>query len=268
MPSAAPQRGHLQTVTNEWIALTLGVSPSSTPGPTPPPFPTGLLYELEDLDRLVTPTPVAAWGRPPTTSSHPPAALNEGRFIPITSPKSYPYSPEPSPSPLPYLASPSFSSSPASPMFDHKYSGSGDIFSPGDKPVADRKEVGFTETPSSHKPVDLMVREPTRAPSFDDESFFAKDQEEDLCEELLSIIQGSQSKGGFSQEEGFYRQAPDITEELPLLYIEEDPIEDGRPEAVFKTISPVHSEGTKQEVEPAVLSSRRVFVFERHGCLS
>ncbi|XP_061107734.1 sorbin and SH3 domain-containing protein 2 [Conger conger] len=247
VPSAVPQRGQLQSVTNEWIALTLGMSPSSTPGPTPPPFPASLLSELEALDRLVTPTPVTAWGRPPPTSSHPPSALKEGHFIPITSPKSYPYSPEPSPSPLPYLASPSFSSSPTSPIFDSKYGGSGDIFSPNDKPVLDRKEVSFTETPSSHKPIDLTVYEPIEGPSFNNESLSAKDQEEDLCEELVSIIQGSQSKGGFSQEEGFYRQAPDITEELPLLYIEEEPSENSRSEVVFKTISPVHSEGTKHE---------------------
>ncbi|KAG5845001.1 hypothetical protein ANANG_G00134140 [Anguilla anguilla] len=141
-----------------------------------------------------------------------------------------------------YLASPSFSSSPASPMFG----GSGDIFTHDAKPAPDRKEVGLAEAQASHEPIDLMVREPIQGPSFNSEPF-SKDQEEELCEELLSIIQGSQSQGEFSREEGFYRQAPDITEELPLLYIEEDPIENSRPDALFKTISPVQSEGTKAE---------------------
>ncbi|XP_064201147.1 putative uncharacterized protein DDB_G0290521 [Anguilla rostrata] len=257
LPSAAPQRAPLQTVTNEWIALTLGISPSSTPAPTPPPFPASLLSELEALDPLLSPTPVGAGGRTQTPRNHTPVALKEGHFIPITSPKA-PYSPDPSPSPLQYLASPSFSSSPASPMFG----GSGDIFTHDAKPAPDRKEVGLAEAQASHEPIDLMVREPIQGPSFNSEPF-SKDQEEELCEELLSIIQGSQSQGEFSREEGFYRQAPDITEELPLLYIEEDPIENSRPDALFKTISPVQSEGTKAEVEPAVLSGCRVDVCAR-----
>ncbi|XP_036406657.1 sorbin and SH3 domain-containing protein 2 [Megalops cyprinoides] len=255
-----PQKGHLQAVTNEWIALTLGLSPASTPAPTPPPLPASLLSELEALDSLVSPTPTAMFPPSPLARNHTPA-LKEGHFIPITSPKAYTYSPEPSPSPLPYLASPSYSPSPASPMFDHghKYD-SGDIFSHNGKPidsqekqtlsVPDRKEVCYTELSSSPKhdsAIDLAVYEPSERPSSGREPFSAKDQEEDICEELLSIIQGSQSKNEFSQEAGFYRPAPDVTEELPVLYIEEDPCESSRTTAVFNTISPVHSEGTKQE---------------------
>ncbi|KAG7461831.1 hypothetical protein MATL_G00195260 [Megalops atlanticus] len=253
-----PQKAHLQAVTNEWIALTLGLSPASTPAPTPPPLPASLLSELEALDSLVSPTPLAAFPPSPLPRNHTPA-LKEGHFIPITSPKAYTYSPEPSPSP--YLASPSYSPSPASPMFDHghKYD-SGDIFSHNGKPidseekqtlsVPDRKEGCYTEPSSSPKhesAIDLVVYEPSERPSSGREPFSVKDQEEDICEELLSIIQGSQSKNEFSQEAGFYRPAPDVTEELPVLYIEEDPCESSRTTAVFNTISPVHSEGTKQE---------------------
>ncbi|KAG9347001.1 hypothetical protein JZ751_005928 [Albula glossodonta] len=257
-PALSPQRAHLQAITSEWIALTLGVSPSSTPAPTPPPFPTSLLSELEALDSLVSPTPPSLSPR-----NHTSTAFKEGHFIPITSPKAYPCSPEPSPSPLQYLASPSYSPSPASPMFDHAHKcGSGDI-SPHNGKLADlqekqgplvpeRREVCYTEPPTSPKPIGLDVCEPIEQPSSIKEPFSsAKDQEEDLCEELLSIIQGSQSQGGFSQGGGYYRQAPDVTEELPLLYIEEDPKESSRTDVVFKTISPIHSEGTKQEAEVA-----------------
>lgn len=45
-------------------------------------------------------------------------------------------------------------------------------------------------------------------------------KEEELCEQLLSIIQGEQSK---SKGLSFYRRAPEMPEELARLHIEEEP---------------------------------------------
>lgn len=77
------------------------------------------------------------------------------------------------------------------------------------------------------------------------------EQEEEICEELLSIIQGGQSK---CKDSGFYRCAPDVTEQLARLHIEEEPSHDHLESPVtIKTQSVIPCEGdsspdTKKEV--------------------
>lgn len=77
------------------------------------------------------------------------------------------------------------------------------------------------------------------------------EHEEEICEELLSIIQGSQSK---CKDSGFYRRAPDVTEQLARLHIEEEPSHDNLESSVtIKKQSVIFDEGdsssdTKQEV--------------------
>ncbi|XP_041930665.1 sorbin and SH3 domain-containing protein 2 isoform X4 [Alosa sapidissima] len=124
-PALPQQRpSHLQAVTSEWLALTLGLSPYGTPAPTPPPLPASLRSELEALEALVSPSPApsssSALGPSPAPLSSTPGSLTpgprEGHFIPIGSLKGYACSPEPTPSPQPYLASASFTPSPTSPL--------------------------------------------------------------------------------------------------------------------------------------------------------
>ncbi|CAB1336968.1 unnamed protein product, partial [Coregonus sp. 'balchen'] len=108
---------HLQAITNDWINLILGLPPSITPAPTPPPYPnSSLLADLEALSTIVSSSPYPApslhlvstspaptLGTVPSTSRNLTPFLREGHFIPIISPKTptYPCSPEPSPSLLP-----------------------------------------------------------------------------------------------------------------------------------------------------------------------
>ncbi|XP_041759935.2 sorbin and SH3 domain-containing protein 2 isoform X3 [Coregonus clupeaformis] len=332
-PSPSTQRAHLQAITNDWINLTLGLSPSCTPAPTPPPYPnSSLLADLEALStlvspspypapghRLVSPSPAPTFGSVPSTPRNLTPSLREGHFIPITSPKApiYPCSPEPSPSPLPSLPTTSggtsFTSSPTSPMFwSPKYGSVVDLSqiqnNTSIKPIIDsQQEKPFDPlsdpaalsptSPKACSPINLVVYEPSDCPSHTDppsqrenivelnqfistehnlstneinqfmdnnlstkeinqfmedsikDQVVDQEQEDDLCEELVSIIQGGdQSKGDFSsQGEGFYRQASDVTEELPKLFIEEEPAESRQMAPPYNTFTPVCREGAEQD---------------------
>uniref|UniRef100_A0A8C1TI17 Sorbin and SH3 domain containing 2b n=1 Tax=Cyprinus carpio TaxID=7962 RepID=A0A8C1TI17_CYPCA len=258
--SSSPQRAaHLQAITSEWLALTLGRSPSGTPAPTPPPFPSNFQPYYEVLDSAISPSPVSSMlGRSPALTPHTSTpALKEGHFIPITSPKSY-MSPDPSPSPHPYLTSASFTPSPTSPIFDSSPRSSSviEILSSQKADLAEKELQLFSDRKYLHKPVET---DPPKLPSPVDlvalEAYESpldilppKDPEDDLCEELVSIIKASQSKDRFKEEEGFYRQEPDIMEKLPRLYIEEETNEDNSflneplPSNTFTPVQPVHSE--------------------------
>lgn len=209
-------------------------------------------------------------GRSPALTPHTSTpALKEGHFIPITSPKSY-MSPDPSPSPQPYLTSASFTPSPTSPIFDSSPRSSSviEILSSQKADLAEKELQLFSDRKYLHKPVET---DPPKLPSPVDlvalEAYESpldilppKDPEDDLCEELVSIIKASQSKDRFKEEEGFYRQEPDIMEKLPRLYIEEETNEDNSflneplPSNTFTPVQPAHSEGSDVEVELAVWS--------------
>ncbi|XP_016301916.1 sorbin and SH3 domain-containing protein 2-like [Sinocyclocheilus anshuiensis] len=251
--SPSPQRAaHLQAITSEWLALTLGLSPSGTPAPTPPPFPSNFQPYFEVLDSAISPSPASSMlGRSPALTPHTSTpALKEGHFIPITCPKSY-MSPDPSPSPQPYLTSASFTPSPTSPIFDSSPRSSSviEIFSSQKADLAEKELQLFSDRKDLHKPVetdppiDLVVLEAYESPL---DILPPKDPEDDLCEELVSIIKASQSKGRFKEEEGFYRQEPDIMEKLPRLFIEEETNEP-LPSNTFTPVQPAHSEGSDFE---------------------
>ncbi|XP_029627463.1 sorbin and SH3 domain-containing protein 1 isoform X3 [Salmo trutta] len=318
-PSPSTQRAHLQAVTNDWINLTLGLSPSCTPAPTPPPYPnSSLLADLEALSTLVSPSPYPAPSHCLVSSSPAPTlgtitstprnltpSFREGHFIPITSPKApiYPCSPEPRPSPLSSLPTTSggtsFTSSPISPMFGSpKYGSVVDMSqiqnNTSIKPIIDSQQEKpfdpFSDTvalsptsPKACSPIDLVVYEPSDCRSHSDypsqsyplshtdppsqhenivelNQFISKEmnqlmedstkdqvvdqeQEDDLCEELVSIIQG----GDQSKEEEFYRQASDVTEELPKLFIEEEPAESRKMTPPYNTFTPVCRDGAEQD---------------------
>ncbi|XP_052430784.1 sorbin and SH3 domain-containing protein 1 isoform X2 [Carassius gibelio] len=260
--SPSPQRAaHLQAITSEWLALTLGLSPSGTPAPTPPPFPSNFQPYFGVLDSAISPSPASSMlGRSPAltpyTSTH---ALKEGHFIPITSPKSY-MSPDPSPSPQPYPTSASFTPSPTSPIFDSSPRSSSviEIISSQKADLAAKEPQLFSDCEDLHKPVetdppklrspvDLVVLEAYESPL---DNLPPKDPEDDLCEELVSIIKASQSKGRFKEEEGFNRQEPDVIEKLPRLYIEEETNEDNsfiNEPLPSNTFTPVQTEGSDTE---------------------
>ncbi|KAK2891245.1 hypothetical protein Q8A67_013888 [Cirrhinus molitorella] len=264
--SPSPQRAaHLQAITSEWLALTLGLSPSGTPAPTPPPFPSNFQPYYEVLDSAISPSPASSMlGRSPAlTPRISTPALKEGHFIPITSPKSY-MSPDPSPSPQPYLTSASFTPSPTSPIFDSSPRSSSVIeILPSQKADLAEKELHlFSDCEDLHKPletgppkllspIDLALFEAHESPL---DILSPKDPEDDLCEELVSIIKASQSKGTFKEEEGFYRQELDVTEKLPRLFIEEEPNEDNSllneplTSNTFTPVQPTNSEGSDIEM--------------------
>ncbi|XP_073676165.1 sorbin and SH3 domain-containing protein 2 isoform X1 [Garra rufa] len=255
---------HLQAITSEWLALTLGLSPSGTPAPTPPPFPSNFQPYYEVLDSAISPSPASSMlGRSPALTPHISTPVHkEGHFIPITSPKSY-MSPDPSPSPQPYLTSASFTPSPTSPIFDSSPRSSSviEILSSQKADLAEKElqlfsdhkdlhKPGKTDPPKLLSPIDLVVLEACKSPL---DILPPKDPEDDLCEELVSIIKASQSKGSFKEEEGFYRQEPDVTEKLPKLFIEEEPNEDNGflneplTSNTFTPVQPAHSEGSDIE---------------------
>lgn len=232
-PLPSSQRAaHLQAVTGEWLALTLGLSPSGTPAPTPPPLPFNF---QPDYERLDSPAATARGPFPSLFGTLTPP-LKEGHFVPISSPKSY-MSPEPSPSPQAYLTSASFTPSPISPTFDSSPKcGSVIEVNTSFKPGLFEKEqhfsdgFGFDKLDSQRSccPIDLVVYEPDEQPSSLKFPLSSRETEEDVCEELVSIIQASQAKHPIVKTAEFYRQDLTASEDLPKLFIEEDQSEDRR----------------------------------------
>lgn len=118
----------------------------------------------------------------------------------------------------------------------------------------DHYKPGQTDSPKLRSPIDLVVFEAHESPL---DILPPKDPDDDLCEELVSIIKASQSKGTFIEEEGFYRQEPGIMEKLPRLFIEEEPKEDSflnepLTSNTFAPVQPAQSEGSDSEVVLAV----------------
>lgn len=259
-PSFSSQRAaHLQAVTGEWLALTLGLSPSGTPTPTPPPLPSNFQLDCERLDSPAVSSLGQSHSLTPCTLTPP---LKEGHFVPISSPKSY-MSPEPSPSPQAYLTSASFTPSPISPTFDSSpRCGSVIEVNTSPKPGLLEKEQYFSNSCGFDKldshtyfsPIDLVVYEPDEQPSPSKFPLSFRETEEDVCEELVSIIQASQAKHPVGKRAEIYRQELTASEDLPKLFIEEDPSEDSRPHLdsqssnTFALVHPVCSEMSEHEV--------------------
>ncbi|XP_078534181.1 sorbin and SH3 domain-containing protein 2 isoform X8 [Lissotriton helveticus] len=225
---AEPNKGKLQAVTTEWLSLTVGLSPLSTPAPTPPPFPDLFFSDLEELNSLgLKSTQIEPV---PSRSAKP--RIKEDHFVPITSPKALFFTFVPSPQPF-------STSSPISPPLSGQ---THDIFPAAityDGTTKNcRKEKSLLETQSkgslsdkgiSSCPEVIKACETMGCPAASSGSpkgvstaqtiTTADEQEEEICEELMSIIQGSQLE---CQDPEFYRCGPDLTEQLPRLFIEED----------------------------------------------
>ncbi|XP_046704870.1 sorbin and SH3 domain-containing protein 1 isoform X14 [Silurus meridionalis] len=249
-PFLSSQRAaHLQAVTGEWLALTLGLSPSGTPAPTPPPLPSNFHLDFERQDS------------PAASALGPFPLLKEGHFVPISSPKSY-MSPEPSPSPQAYLTSASITPSPISPTFDSSPKfGSVIELNTSPNPGLLGKKLDFSdncdfEKLDSHRsgcPIDLVVYEPDEQPSSSKFPLSFRETEEDICEELVSIIQASQAKCAVVERAEFDREDHTASEDLPKLFIEEDPSEyskaftDHQSSNTFTPVRPVCSEMSEHE---------------------
>nr|XP_033799631.1 sorbin and SH3 domain-containing protein 2 isoform X2 [Geotrypetes seraphini] len=220
-PCPDPSKGNLQALTTEWLSLTVGFPPSSTPAPTPPPFPHHFLPDLEELNSLA----VTAAHLEPVSSSDITSQIKDDLFVPITSSKPLSSS---VPSPQPFPSSTSVSP-PTTQLHDipHNPTNS-DAIRKTERKADDLKgsstDKRTTSYPDPEKTLEIMgshmaVSKPATEASPPKLLMAGDEQEEEVCEELMSIIQGSQLQ---YQDSDFYRRAPDITEQLPRLYIEED----------------------------------------------
>ncbi|XP_077158331.1 sorbin and SH3 domain-containing protein 2 isoform X31 [Paroedura picta] len=272
-PCPESKKGNLQAVTSEWLSLTLGFSPSNTP-PSPPPFPHSLLSDLEELNSLVL---TGSQNVPRPTDSIT-AQVKHGHFVPISSQKATHSLPESPTSPLPFSSSICKSPPPATQSHDRTQKPATNGLNLNESKCSNFREVrGFptvqerkrlTDTTSEvHEMVDTAL-----VPSKEDTLFRTltekDEQEEEICEELLSIIQGGQSK---CKDSGFYRRAPDVTEQLARLHIEEDPSHGNLESPVtIKKQSVVSYEGdssSETKKEPASLLSEMQAPSTSPACL-
>ncbi|KAJ8015150.1 hypothetical protein DPEC_G00023160 [Dallia pectoralis] len=138
------------------------------------------------------------------------------------------------------------------------------VYEPGDCPVHS-DQPAQSHHPSDNDPPSQQTEEPElsqyitvrdKLSAKEKTQFmvdFAKDQEvnqeqdDDLCEELVSIIQqGQQSNEGFYRD-GFHRQEPHVMETLPKLFIEEEPVESRKTTPSHNTFAPVCRDVTYQD---------------------
>uniref|UniRef100_UPI00398F322F sorbin and SH3 domain-containing protein 1 isoform X2 n=1 Tax=Pristiophorus japonicus TaxID=55135 RepID=UPI00398F322F len=219
--SPCPNKSAVKAITNEWISLTVGLSPVNSPAPTPPPFPDRLLSDLVTLTTLA----VTSYQSDPTPSTNTATCEKWSHFIPVTSSKNLPSSPEGLHYPLSNAAS-------HSPIFSfhiipHRYDTN--IMQGADR-LQDAPEKFKTfssingKTPDATE-VSLVITEPSDSSSPKKFLQVRDEQEEELCEELVSIIQGSQSKSDGIKHTRFHGHSPDVTKEPTKLFIEEDPSE-------------------------------------------
>ncbi|XP_062991697.1 sorbin and SH3 domain-containing protein 2 isoform X1 [Elgaria multicarinata webbii] len=217
-PSSCPDsnKGNLLAVTDEWLSLTLGFSSPSTPSPSPPPFPKSFLSDIEELSSLAL---IGSQSAPEPSDNITPQ-VKHGHFVPIASPKASHSFPDSSTSPLPFSSSTCKSPPPATRFHatEHKPERSNFKEMRGTPTVKERK-IFPDSTPEVQGIAGAALALGKEEPSFRVLTEADK-QEEEICEELLSIIQGGQSK---CKDSGFYRRAPDVTEQLARLHIEEEP---------------------------------------------
>ncbi|XP_063314185.1 sorbin and SH3 domain-containing protein 2 isoform X15 [Pelobates fuscus] len=226
-PGANSSKGKLGVVTSEWLSLTVGCSPSTTPAPTPPPFPQHFVTGGENF----SPLPLTILQPEQLNSSSISTRIKDGQFVPIASPKtdSSFHLPIPSPflnttAPSPIIQELEIPSLPE--MIDENIRMSekpehyGDQTERkgvmGDKPVTE----GFPDKGRALQVerTDHVLLGATAGTSTPQNQTSSDEQEEEICQELLSIIQGGQMK---SQDSSCYSLVPP-TDQLPSLYIEED----------------------------------------------
>ncbi|XP_039186628.1 sorbin and SH3 domain-containing protein 2 isoform X5 [Crotalus tigris] len=208
---------HLQAITDEWLSLTLGFPSSSTPSPPPPPppppFPKSFLSGLEEFGSL----PLTGSERTGHLSDNVTPQIKHGRTVPVPSSKvshSFPDS-----SPKPFSSSTCTSRPPATHFHDQAHKLEWNHF----KGMKENPTVKEEKSPSNPVPEMQKIAGHTLALAKEDllsKTLKEVGKQEELCEELLSIIQGEQSK---SKDLSFYRHAPEVPEELARLHIEEEP---------------------------------------------
>ncbi|XP_070612806.1 putative uncharacterized protein DDB_G0290521 [Erythrolamprus reginae] len=242
-----PKIRHLQAITDEWLSLTLGFSSSSTPSP-PPPFPKSFLSGLEEFYSLPSP----GLERTGYLSDNVTPQIKHGHTVPVPSSKASHVFPESSPKPLP--SSTCISPPPVTHFHDHGHKLEWNHLK-GMKEIPTIKEK---KSPSNPVPEMQNIAGPTLSLSKEDllsKTLKEVVKQEELCEELLSIIQEEQSK---SKDLSFYRGDPEMPEDLARLHIEEEPNPDHLASSVANkrqamiTFEDSSSADTKKE--PASLS--------------
>uniref|UniRef100_A0A8C5RCR6 Sorbin and SH3 domain containing 2 n=1 Tax=Laticauda laticaudata TaxID=8630 RepID=A0A8C5RCR6_LATLA len=205
---------HLQAITDEWLSLTLGFSSSSTPSPPPPPpppFPKSFLSGLEEFGSL----PLTGFEKTGYLSDNVTPQIKHCHTVPVPSSKvSHGF---PDSSSKPFSSSTCMSPPPATHFPDQGHKFEWNHFK-GMKEIPIVKEK---KNPSNPAPEMQNIAGHTLALSKEDllsKTLKEVGKQEELCEELLSIMQGEQSK---SKDLSFYRHALEMPEELARLHIEE-----------------------------------------------
>ncbi|XP_040190254.1 sorbin and SH3 domain-containing protein 2 isoform X18 [Rana temporaria] len=244
-------KGNFEALTSEWLSLTVGCSPSITHVPTPPPFPDHFLAQVEKPDAL----PLTVL-QPEQCSAHGVTSL-DGHFVPITPPKTSsghhltipsPFSDTMLSSPvIQELIAPSISGTYIDSIENEKqFKYLDQTDSNGTISAKEVSEVFSDHRSTSETPgIDLVVSECTTGSSSPRNLASLDEQEEEICQELVTIIQGGQLN---SQDSGFYRCEPQ-TEQHPRLYIEEDVTSDNIKPPVESIAQPVISH---EEYSPSI----------------
>ncbi|KAK6481944.1 sorbin and SH3 domain-containing protein 1 isoform X1 [Huso huso] len=177
-PTPPPMRRavspEVQAITSEWLALTMGVSRSSTPAVTPPlpPLPEGF-YSCGDY---LSPSAAAS----PTPSVSLPHYSLSGSSTPRSATSPMPVYP-----PRPHSTAPSLTFTPPQ----------------GEERLLCSPSPTFPAFPSTPPPTlgsplalspDLHRSSPARALSLEDRLLTREPEESQLCQELLSIVQGTE----------------------------------------------------------------------------
>ncbi|XP_048449853.1 toll-like receptor 3 [Rhincodon typus] len=216
--SPCPNKSAVNATTNEWISLTVGLSPVNTTAPTPLPFPNSLLSDL------VTTLSVTSYQSDPTPSTNTASYEKWSNFIPVTSSKNLPSSPKSLHHPVCQPLSHSVLPSPIFSFHTMPHGYDAHIKQKAEKPQESPQTFKILPSLNGRTPntmeVSLVITEPFESSS--PEKLLQVRDEQELCEELQSIIDGSQSKSDQIKHTCFHGHP---NKELPELFIEEDPSE-------------------------------------------
>ncbi|XP_043562016.1 sorbin and SH3 domain-containing protein 2 isoform X8 [Chiloscyllium plagiosum] len=221
--SPCPNKSAVNSTTNEWISLTVGLSPVNTTAPTTPPFPDN---RVSDLVNILS---VTSYQSDPTPSTNIASCEKLSNFIPVTSTTSLPSSPKSlhhpvcQPSSHSILSSPMFSFHTMPHGYDANMKQNAEKHQEFPQRLKTLSSVNGKATDTME--VSLVITEPFESSSLEKLLQVRDEQEEELCEELQSIIDGSQSKNNGIKHTCFYGHKSDPNKELPALFIEEDPSE-------------------------------------------
>ncbi|XP_048382919.1 sorbin and SH3 domain-containing protein 2 isoform X1 [Stegostoma tigrinum] len=216
--SPCPNKSAVNATTNEWISLTIGLAPVNTTAPTPPSFPDSLLSDI------VTTLSATSYQSDPTHSTSTASYDKWSNFIPVTSSKNLPSSPKSLHHPVRQSLSHSVLPSPIFSFHTMPHGYDAHIRQKAEKPQESPQRFKVIPSLNGKTPntmeVSLVITEPFESSS-SEKLLLARDEQE-LCEELQSIIDRSQSKSDQIKHTCFHGHP---NKELPELFIEEDPSE-------------------------------------------